>query len=146
MFWPYVGAPKVWGTLYGRPCSTSLNLALSAQCCRLNRCAGNQFLADLTATPCTQWLLHVDMTDFAGVYEWAEYCDFVIGGPATYYSLASLGNYWGNSSESRWNIYWSYRDSGDSRLESLCLMFLCSNAIWPWSRLCKVRIWLKWWL
>lgn len=39
--------------------------------CHLNRCAGNQFLAQLIATANTKWILHVDMTDFVEVYAWA---------------------------------------------------------------------------
>ena len=69
----------------------------------MDRCAGNQFVAELigAATPCTQWILRIDMTDFTGVYMWAEYSDFILGGAATLYNLESLGNYSGNASKSK---------------------------------------------
>ena len=57
---------------------------------------GNQFLAQLIATPNTQWILHIDMTTFPGVYIWAEYSNFVLGENTTFYKLASVGTYKGN--------------------------------------------------
>ena len=71
--------------------------------CSLKRRAGNQFIAQLTATPSTKWILHVDMTDFVAAYEWAEYNNFVLGPAATNYKLASLGTYSENSSKSNRN-------------------------------------------
>ena len=47
----------------------------------------------------TAYTLRVELTDWAGVYVYADYSDFRMGGPATNYRLLSIGNYSGNASK-----------------------------------------------
>ena len=58
---------------------------------------GNKYLAALTAVG--QWVLRVDLWDWANTYAYAEYANFAIGNSATNYALVSLGTYSGNSSK-----------------------------------------------
>ena len=63
------------------------------------RChAGNKYLAQLTAN--ATWVLRFDLTDLSGLQAYAEYFNFKVGGPATNYTLTSLGNYTGNAGKS----------------------------------------------
>ena len=59
--------------------------------------AGNKYLAEVTAV--AAYILRVDLTDWAGVYVYADYSDFNVGGPATNYTLTTIGTYSGNASE-----------------------------------------------
>ena len=64
-------------------------------------CAGNRYLAELTATADTTWSLYIDLYDWSCNTASAIYDNFVVGGADTDYTLTSLGTFTGTEGESR---------------------------------------------
>ena len=63
-------------------------------------CAGNRYLAELTATADTTWTLYIDLHDWSGNTASAIYDNFVVGGADTDYTLTSLGTFSGTAGQS----------------------------------------------